>query len=80
MVESNGQISQYVRDKAHRARLSIESYYAQSALQCAERDARAKKLEMQMAEKGKHILTQYLLHLIFRFERIRKGRTPENSR
>lgn len=52
MVESNDQISQYVRDKAHRARLSIESYYAQSALQCAERDTRAKKLEVQMAEKG----------------------------
>jgi serine/threonine kinase 38 len=54
MVESNanGQLSQYVKDKAHRARLSIESYYAQSALQCAERDARSKKLEVQMAEKG----------------------------
>ncbi|KAI6177258.1 hypothetical protein M3Y97_00887400 [Aphelenchoides bicaudatus] len=52
MVESNAQISQYVRDKAHRARLSVESYYAQSALQCAERDARAKKLEMQLVDKG----------------------------
>ncbi|KAI6215403.1 hypothetical protein M3Y94_00381600 [Aphelenchoides besseyi] len=52
MLEANGQISQYVRDKAHRARLSIESYYAQTALQCAERDLRAKKLEVQMVEKG----------------------------
>ncbi|KAI6201754.1 Non-specific serine/threonine protein kinase [Aphelenchoides besseyi] len=51
MLEANGQISQYVRDKAHRARLSIESYYAQTALQCAERDLRAKKIEVQMVEK-----------------------------
>ena len=52
MLESNGQISQFVRDKAHRTRLSIESYYAQTALQCAERELRAKKLEVQMADKG----------------------------
>lgn len=53
MVESNPQISQFVRDKAHRARLSLESYYAKSALECAERDGRAKKLEVQMTDKGK---------------------------
>uniref|UniRef100_A0A914C6Z0 non-specific serine/threonine protein kinase n=1 Tax=Acrobeloides nanus TaxID=290746 RepID=A0A914C6Z0_9BILA len=46
------QISQYVRDKANRTRLSIESYYAQTLVQCAERDNRAKKLEKQMQEEG----------------------------
>jgi len=52
MVESNGQISQYVRDKANRTRLSIESYYAQSAIQNVDRENRSKKLESQMAEKN----------------------------
>lgn len=52
MVDSNVQVPQYIRDKAHRARLSIESYYAQSALQCAERESRVKRLEVQLAEKG----------------------------
>jgi hypothetical protein len=50
------QISQYVRDKANRTRLSIESYYAQTLVQCAERDNRAKKLEKQMQEEGKTII------------------------
>jgi hypothetical protein len=53
MIEAKGEpISQHLRDKANRARLSIESYYAQTALQSAERDLRSKKLEVQLADKG----------------------------
>ena len=47
------QISQYIRDKANRTRLSIESYYAQAMAQLAERDQRAENLERQMDNEGK---------------------------
>jgi serine/threonine kinase 38 len=46
---NNGEISQYIRDKANRTRLAIESYYAQTMLQCADRDNRAARLEKQIA-------------------------------
>lgn len=46
----NGEISQYIRDKANRTRLAIESYYAQTMLQCADRDNRAARLEKQIAD------------------------------
>lgn len=45
---NNGEISQYIRDKANRTRLAIESYYAQTMLQCADRDNRAARLEKQI--------------------------------
>lgn len=54
-VNSNGnqsQISQYIRDKANRTRLSIESYYAQTMVQLTEREQRAEKLEQQMENEG----------------------------
>jgi len=46
------QISQYAREKANRARLSIENYYAQAMAQLAERDRRMQKMEKQMADEG----------------------------
>lgn len=46
------QISQYMRDKANRTRLAIESYYAQSVVQLTEREQRAEKLEKQLLEEG----------------------------
>uniref|UniRef100_A0A7E4VHI6 non-specific serine/threonine protein kinase n=1 Tax=Panagrellus redivivus TaxID=6233 RepID=A0A7E4VHI6_PANRE len=46
----SGDISQYVRDKANRSRLAVESYYAQTMLQCADRDNRAARLEKQMGD------------------------------
>jgi hypothetical protein len=46
------QISQYIRDKANRTRLSIESYYAQAMVQLNEREQRAEKLEQQMSNEG----------------------------
>lgn len=49
---NNTQLSQYVRDKANRARLSIESYYAQTMAQYAEREERLQKLEKKMQECG----------------------------
>uniref|UniRef100_A0A914GUL7 non-specific serine/threonine protein kinase n=1 Tax=Globodera rostochiensis TaxID=31243 RepID=A0A914GUL7_GLORO len=49
---SQTQVSQYIRDKANRTRLSIESYYAQAMVQLAEREQRAEKLEKQMADEG----------------------------
>ncbi|KAI1716182.1 protein kinase domain-containing protein [Ditylenchus destructor] len=51
-IDNSTQISQYMRDKANRARLSIESYYAQAMVQCAERDHRYSKLEKQMEDEG----------------------------
>ncbi|VDM76276.1 unnamed protein product [Strongylus vulgaris] len=45
-------ISQYMRDKASRTRLAIESFYAQTVTQAVERDSRAKKLEEKMAAEG----------------------------
>uniref|UniRef100_A0AC34RJ78 Serine/threonine protein kinase n=1 Tax=Panagrolaimus sp. JU765 TaxID=591449 RepID=A0AC34RJ78_9BILA len=46
----NAEISQYIRDKANRTRLAIESYYAQTMLQCADRDNRAARLEKRIAD------------------------------
>lgn len=57
----NVQISQYVRDKANRARLSIESYYAQSLAHFNEREERLNKLEKKMAENGKKTVLMSLL-------------------
>ncbi|RCN53772.1 kinase domain protein [Ancylostoma caninum] len=45
-------ISQFMRDKASRTRLAIESFYAQTVTQAVERDSRAKKLEEKMAAEG----------------------------
>lgn len=45
-------ISQFMRDKASRTRLAIESFYAQTVTQTVERDSRAKKLEEKMAAEG----------------------------
>uniref|UniRef100_A0A1I7WLD8 Transposase n=1 Tax=Heterorhabditis bacteriophora TaxID=37862 RepID=A0A1I7WLD8_HETBA len=47
-----GEISQFMRDKANRTRIAIESFYAQTVTQTVERDARAKKLEEKMAAEG----------------------------
>lgn len=55
MSKSSGeplQITQYTRDKANRARLSIENYYAQAMVQLAERERRTQKMEQQMADEG----------------------------
>lgn len=53
-TNTNGpsQMSQYIRDKANRTRLAIESYYAQTLQQMNEREQRAEKLEQQMAAEG----------------------------
>ncbi|KJH40430.1 kinase domain protein [Dictyocaulus viviparus] len=45
-------VSQFMRDKASRTRLAIESYYAQIVTQSVERDSRAKKLEEKMIAEG----------------------------
>lgn len=47
------QISQYIRDKANRTRLSIESYYAQAIAQLSEREQRAENLEQHLNNEGK---------------------------
>ncbi|KAJ1356610.1 Serine/threonine-protein kinase sax-1 [Parelaphostrongylus tenuis] len=45
-------ISQFMRDKASRTRLAIESYYAQVVTQAIERESRAKRLEEKMTAEG----------------------------
>ncbi|KAH7664905.1 Protein kinase domain containing protein [Aphelenchoides avenae] len=61
----NAPISQYTRDKANRCRLSIESYYAQAMLQCADRDQRLMKLEQRMAQEGKLSWQAHMNHAMF---------------
>ncbi|PAV81207.1 hypothetical protein WR25_14563 isoform A [Diploscapter pachys] len=49
---SQPEITQFMRDKANRSRIAIESYYANSVRQCVERENRAKKLEEEITAKG----------------------------
>lgn len=54
--ELNTQVSQYMRDKANRTRLAIESYYGQAITQFNEREERFNKLEKQLTESSKYFL------------------------
>ncbi len=45
-------VSQYTKEKAHRTRLALESYYSQLLAQHSERQLRSKKLEDQMNDEG----------------------------
>jgi len=47
------QISQYIRDKANRTRIAIESFYAQTIVQLTERDQKTEKFEQKMTKDGK---------------------------
>ncbi|CAK5043369.1 unnamed protein product [Meloidogyne enterolobii] len=46
------QISQYIRDKANRTRIAIESFYAQTIVQLTERDQKTEKFEQKMTKDG----------------------------
>uniref|UniRef100_A0A0K0D1J6 non-specific serine/threonine protein kinase n=1 Tax=Angiostrongylus cantonensis TaxID=6313 RepID=A0A0K0D1J6_ANGCA len=50
-------ISQFMRDKASRTRLAIESYYAQVVTQAIERESRAKRLEEKMTAEGTYLVS-----------------------
>ncbi|VDM49742.1 unnamed protein product [Toxocara canis] len=52
IVGSTSAISQYTLERANRTRLAIENFYAQSLLQCQEREKRRQKLEEKMAAEG----------------------------
>lgn len=67
--DSNTQVSQYMRDKANRTRLAIESYYAQAITQFNEREERVNKLVKQLVELSEFNKLIFKMHaLVLRFK------------
>uniref|UniRef100_F1KYX3 non-specific serine/threonine protein kinase n=1 Tax=Ascaris suum TaxID=6253 RepID=F1KYX3_ASCSU len=52
VVGTASAVSQYTLERANRTRLAIENFYAQSLLQCQEREKRQQKLEEKIAAEG----------------------------